>query len=537
MSGISLTLPSDGETIEAADVNVPFNAIASVINGGIDNANISNVSGAKLDAATVPATALGTDLRAGWITGALAAPNTITYEGNRSQKVTWNSVDYSSVLTPGMRGRFSRSVAAPTQVTSLNGTTQYWTKTSPNKLTFTDDFVISAYIKLTSYPSVQAGIISRNNGTSGWELKVTSDGRVNLVGYNAGAGNNSYVVSYQSVPLNQWVHITAQLDMSTFTVSTSTSYIMIDGIDVPCSVARNGTNPTALVQAGDLQIGAINGGSFFTGKIAHAAIFNAKVTQSTIRSYITQGYSGSETSLASAYSFNGVATDINTTTPNDLSAVSSAGYVTDSPFANGSGSTYDYGILQAVTYTGSNTETYWQMAEANSVPTSGGVSAVAYSPYKSPVGFPVSRGRWEVSSILMVNNAAATSAATSYNNASMRLTVPVGDFSLAYMGNLYAVDSAGTSGQISTNLSTTAASTAALSGKLTTNSYAIATGASATGAMHRIYAEDSVSMTSATVVYCNLYTENALDGAYWYTPLAMTGGARNLTIYAVPAGL
>lgn len=40
MGTVSLTLPNDGDTIDAADVNTPLNAIAAVINGDIDDANI-----------------------------------------------------------------------------------------------------------------------------------------------------------------------------------------------------------------------------------------------------------------------------------------------------------------------------------------------------------------------------------------------------------------------------------------------------------------------------------------------------------------
>lgn len=40
MGTISLSLPSDGDTIDASDVNNPLNTIAAVINGGIDADNI-----------------------------------------------------------------------------------------------------------------------------------------------------------------------------------------------------------------------------------------------------------------------------------------------------------------------------------------------------------------------------------------------------------------------------------------------------------------------------------------------------------------
>lgn len=41
MATISVTLPSDGNTIDAADVNNPINTIVSAINGGIDSNNIT----------------------------------------------------------------------------------------------------------------------------------------------------------------------------------------------------------------------------------------------------------------------------------------------------------------------------------------------------------------------------------------------------------------------------------------------------------------------------------------------------------------
>lgn len=41
MATISVSLPSDGQTIDAADYNVPINTIVSAINGGIDSQNIT----------------------------------------------------------------------------------------------------------------------------------------------------------------------------------------------------------------------------------------------------------------------------------------------------------------------------------------------------------------------------------------------------------------------------------------------------------------------------------------------------------------
>lgn len=45
MGLISLSLPSDGDTADAADVNSPFNTIATAINGNLDNDNIKTGAG------------------------------------------------------------------------------------------------------------------------------------------------------------------------------------------------------------------------------------------------------------------------------------------------------------------------------------------------------------------------------------------------------------------------------------------------------------------------------------------------------------
>jgi hypothetical protein len=59
MATINVTLPSDGDTIDASDYNVPVNTIVNEINGNLDNSNIDSaaaISGSKLaDASVTPA--------------------------------------------------------------------------------------------------------------------------------------------------------------------------------------------------------------------------------------------------------------------------------------------------------------------------------------------------------------------------------------------------------------------------------------------------------------------------------------------------
>lgn len=370
------TPPTYGYCIAVVTVS---NGATSIVNGNIADKRSATV-------ATNNSSADGWNILS-------SAPNSVTYNGNRNYDLVFNSVDLSSTISPGQKLKLTRTVAAPTQCTDLESTSsQYYSKTSPNKLTFTDDFVVSAWVKLESYGLTT--IASRYNGTSGWSLRVgalgNADGRIQLLGTNGGSTNYSAVVSYASIPLNKWIHITAQLDMSSFTATSTTSYIMIDGVDVPAFVQRGGTNPTSLLQAGNLEIGSENAGTQpFDGKLAQVAIFNAKVPQATMRTYMSQGLSGSETSLASAYSFNGVITDLNTTTPNDLTANNSAAATNaDSPFANAvTAGLQEYAEINNVTFS-TNTTVNVRVPETCMVPTSGGISNVYYSVGYEPYGLP-----------------------------------------------------------------------------------------------------------------------------------------------------
>lgn len=465
-----ITLVTSRSTSNVSDNGTPptygtLLAVITVANGAssITNANITDRRTQTALAAS--ATANNT----GW-TGLGYTPNSITYNGNRSYSLVFNSLDLTGTVSAGYRLRFTRNNASPTQCTSLNGTTQYWVKTSPNKLTFTDDFLTLGWVKLTSY--AQSAIISRYNGTSGWTTYVLSTGQIRLEGTNAGAANFSNVTSTQSLPLNKWVHVTAQLDMSAFTATTTTSYVMFDGIDVPASVSRGGTNPTALVQAGNLEVGSTNGGTnLFPGKLAQVGVFNAKITQATIQGYISQGLAGTETSLASAYSFNNAVTDLNTTTPNDLSVGGGAAVATnaDSPFGvQASGlisSTLDYGIIQSVTFS-TNTTVVVDVAEANSIPTSptsSAIGAISYASDGNPYGFPGKEGKF---TLITINNTSVSQSSpvanTQYNLGNLKLKIPIGDYIPGYIVNLAATCSSASTSNFAVNRAAMSTSTSSV---------------------------------------------------------------------------
>ena len=468
---------------------------------------------------------LESELQGGWnSTSALPAISTVVANGNRSYTLTHAS-SIASVVSPGMRRRFTRTSAAPITSFSLDGSNDYFNKTSPAGMTFTDDFVVSAWIKISNY---QQGIIaSRYNGTSGWIFQVgSSSGEISLVGYNAGAGNSSRIKTYQSVPLNKWVHVTAQLDMSAFTATTTTSYVMFDGVNVPAFVERTGTNPTALIQAGNLEIGSANSSLNFPGKIAQVAIYSAKVTQATILASIHQGLTGSETSLISAYS-GANTTDLNTTNANNLTAQNSAvsGYA-DAPFGNGGiSSTLEYGLTMSVSSDGL-TEVV-QCPEASALPTTGGITASAYSSMANPFGWVGDKGRWAVTALKKANETIATGTSGAYVASNHVLSVPIGAWRLTNKGTF---DQNNT---VAGTIQTSIILTGSVSGNLAdTTSYMFLTAASA-NIMYNVNTFADISLTTAET-----YTLKAFCAAGGGTTTAnIRGDISHVSIHALPSGL
>ena len=335
-------------------------------------------------------TVSGTATSQGW-TALGDVPDTVTANGNRNFDLVFNGVDHTSTLSPGMKLQLARTVAAPDQCTDLEASSsQYFSLASAGitGMTFTDDFTVSCWIKPESY-ATNATIASRYNGTSGWILQLSATGQIILSGHNAGAANTSQVLSYQLIPLGKWTHIVAQLDMSAYTATTTTSYIMINGIDTPAYVARGGTNPTALVQAGNLAIGGRGGGSdYFDGKIAQVAIYSAKVTQANALATMSQSLTGSETNLICGYTLDNSLLDL-TANNNDLTANGGAVATNaDSPFANAvTAGTQEYAEINSVVFS-TNTTVNVRVADTCQIPTTGGVSAVNYSTQSNPFGLP-----------------------------------------------------------------------------------------------------------------------------------------------------
>lgn len=476
----------------------------------VENAQVSHNDDGTIKTAAVTTAMAGKAAIAPFWESLSAAPNTITYNGNHSYDLVFNSLDLTGVLTPGMRLKGTRTVSAPTQCADLEASSsQYLSKASPAGMAWTDDFAAGAAIPaLESY--AEMGIISKYNGTSGWLLYLNASGQVILQGVNAGVGNYSRVVSKQSIPLGKKVVIAAQLDMSAFTATTTTSYIMIDGVDVPAIVERGGTNPTALIQAGNLNVGAFNAGSFFDGKLAQVWVSSGKITQANVRTIQSQGITSAEVathSLASAFSLSNSLTDLNTTSANNLTANGGATTTTaDSIFAVGADGvptgTTDYGIVQKVSISGGNTTVVVQVPDGNAFPTSGGISAMAYSGVKVPLGFVANKSRWRIEALYPTTMPLASPTGSQWNHITgvQLSSVPVGEFLVGY--SVSAASDRGAAGRLDASVTLSTANNTEGDYRLS-GSFGISSANTIAG--NNVKNEAPIAHTAATTYYINTY--------------------------------
>ena len=403
------TPPTYGYPIAVITVANGASSISnSVIRDLRTNANIGAVSGNNT----------------GWISNSLPDVSSVTYNGNRSYNVTFAST-VANLLTPGMSVRTTRTVAAPTQCTSLNGTTQAWTKSSPNKLTFTDNFTLEWKGIVNAY-GTQVLVSRTTSASDGYKLYLESDGRISIRGQNAGS-TFRMATSYQSVPLGKRITIQGSL-----TMASGTGAIYLDDVLIPSTVTGTAI---ALVQAGTLSIGADVGGTtlFLNGKTFRYAIYDAVISASTLRASSSQALVGTETNLKCGSNFNGNANDVNTTTPNDLSAVGSATATNaDSAFtvdATGtSGGTYDYGIVTKVATTVATIQT----CEGCAIPTSGGITTVDLASVKAPFGMPVDKYRWRITCPVIADTTKASPTASTWYYLNISITLPVGVYEYGY---------------------------------------------------------------------------------------------------------
>jgi hypothetical protein len=480
-----ITLPNNGDRIKAENYNDPITKILAQVNGNLDSTNIASLSGSKITGGSLPVGSLADDVAAGWF----PSSDTLTYganNGNKEYTVTMSG-DKTTKYSNGMRIKLSRSTTPPTHCTDLeSGSSQYATKSAPTGITFTDDFTCEAWVKLESYTGARMAIVSRYDGTSGFIFSISATGAVELQGL--GAGVNRLYNSYQSVPLGRWVHVAATLDMS-----GGISTVYINGVSV--AVQATSTSGSALTQAGNLQVGAFNGGGFFDGKLADIRIWNAIRAQVDIRTNMNQQLAGSETNLVFYAKLDNNFND-STSNANNLTGQNSAVATdTDNPMKS-----VEYGIITNASYSLPNTTLTIFTGTDYNIP-NGALANFYYSSTRAPYGFP-GGDKWLVDALVRVSVAVAIGATGTWFDTNHKLSVPTGAWKLMHEGAYSQANSSNGSTQLSTTL------TGATAGRLTDlATYLFNTVASA-GYIVTAHREKSINISAQEI-----YTLQAWVGA------------------------
>ena len=437
-----------------------------------------------------------------------ATPDTVTANGNKSYDLVFNGTDLTDTITEGMRVRTARTVAAPTYMGgAFNGTTHYFTKTSPTSTlsTVTNNFSLKATIEPSAY--AVGYIQGRGDATSanGLFLRMNADGTVSVGVSNAGVLNYRIVTTYQSLPLNKKTKVWA-------TWASGTGVILFDGVSVPvASAVTGGTAPTTAGTGGDFSIGrwgAYSSG-YFTGYISDVGVFNAVLAEATMRSYDSQALTGAETNCIGAWSLNNTGVNQQAPGTNDLTATGGVGYSNRSPYGNnGVSTTLDYGIVMAKSFS-TNTTLTVQVPEGCTIPTSGGVASMDYSINAVPYGFPKDKGKWALVTIRRESNLQSTpTPSTWYATAipSPLINVPTGAWAVGYIAQPQIVSAGATSGAGYVTLSTS--SVAETIFDLTAVIYSSATSTTTIGLVTR---QKPIVTTTLTPYYSLFKTDAAIS--------------------------
>jgi hypothetical protein len=421
---------------------------------------------------------------------------TLTYSANNGNKefVVTTPSDLSSFLTPGQKIMFARGTAPPTQSMAFTAaSSQYATKSSPTGITFTSAFTCEAWVYLTGYTGNIQAIISRtDDSTGGFLLYINSSGQV-AIQYN-NATTFTPFTSYQSVPLNRWVHVAGVVT----SVSSKTGAIYINGVSVPLSVGGSGA--TTLVQTGNLSVGAFNAGiasTFLNGYISEVRVWSVAQSQANIQANMAISLTGSESNLVALFQGNGNFND-KTSNANNLTATNGA---IATQAANPYNST-EYGIITKVT----STQLTIFTGDQNNIPNMT-LNSPYYSTVRAPQGFPAGRENWRVKALLRSYYSQASPVnGTWYNLGSLQLSIPTGEWVAWYEGSLYILNSTNGPSAFST-LST--ANNSESDTEMTVRPVYIGVTTTNQAGMGNAYRVRGYSNTSATTYYLNVKTDTA----------------------------
>lgn len=431
------------------------------------------------------------------------SPSSVTALGNRSYTVVVPG-DLTGITSVGMKLRLPRTVTAPIQCVDLDsGSSQGWSKTTPANMAQTDDITAMAWVKLEkSYTAMP--IISKRSGNNGWDFRVEANGTVRIHGLVDGSNYKLYN-TYQSIPANRWVHVTATMNMS-----ANVATFHFDGVLVPHNTSAVGT-ANALTNATTVYIGKdFNSVDFFDGKLSQVAIFSSVLSSATIRSYMGQTLTGAESTNVALWKFDGNGNDSNANANNLTPAGSAVATNADTPFTNPvtgtslTAGTVNFGIIMSQSFS-TNTTYIVQVPEGETLPTSGGIGTLQYSSARAPYAFPNQKSKWEVKSVYLAVCAVSGGAANgTWYNPSTLLNIPLGEWDVAYTATPYVANGLNNP-SVWTTLSTT--NNGVTDPEL--RGYSVFSSTANHSDVSAIHMEKSITTAVMTPYYLNLMTDQA----------------------------
>ncbi len=190
----------------------------------------------------------------------------------------------------------------------FDGVSNYITVSNDSSIDFADeDFSVSAWINVNSFPNVGQFIVGKNYGSTGVKWYALSVTNVGELYFSIDDGTN--IVTAQSktgtIEIGKWYHILGQRD-----TSASKVRLYINGIDIN-SLSESAVG--SISNNGPFVIGAradLSSSRFYDGKIEEVTIWNKALSTTEIQSlYNSQASQFHEPDINVLYHFNGNALD------------------------------------------------------------------------------------------------------------------------------------------------------------------------------------------------------------------------------------
>jgi len=298
---VTVTSPAGGSTL-AGTVTIAVSATDNVAMAGVQFL----LDGANLGAEVLGA---GPTYTFSWnTTTATSGPHTLSARGrdvtNNTAVAASVNVTVSNTLPTGVLAAYSFNAGSGTTAVdtsgngitgtlsaatwtsggkygnalSFNGTTSYVSLGNPTQLKGTGSMTWAAWVKATATPPDDGNIISKQNGSSGWQLKTSPDTGPQTFALSI-SGSSGVVQRYSNTvrSLNTWYHVAGVYNAATLSLDIYVNGVLDNGV-------LRGTIPSAqTIPNQTVYIGRRSNGFYFAGIIDEAQIYNRALSAAEIQ--------------------------------------------------------------------------------------------------------------------------------------------------------------------------------------------------------------------------------------------------------------